>query len=421
MRKWIIGVLLALLVLSIASCMVEREELGDKDGSIVNQQKREEDGESQQPEEETTKEVLQDSVIDDEKVKLTMGGDLMFHESQLETAYDRKSQEYDFMSSFVVIEDELMLSDYVFANLESTFSGPPYTGYPRFSTPDSAVKAIKASGIDFVTTANNHCMDYGLEGLIRTLEILDEEGIKHTGTYKEKVNDLGHYDKERKSDDILDVHGLRLQVINYTYGMNNYDNNPYKGNINSLDFYDGESLNRLYRDVEDAEGSDVDYVLVFLHFGEEYDESPNENQIKLAHDLVNLGADIIIGSHPHKVQAIELMWELDNQVLKEPKVIAYSLGDFLSSTKAEGLEADDFSGILVNLEFDQENSLTWRLTGIGILPISCKWEGNQRVIIPMFVNNQLSDNAKNDIKEIFDDDHLGKVRWNEGWYWARFD
>ena len=106
-------------------------------------------------------------------------------------------------------------SDIVIANLETVFAGKE-VGYTddvySFNTPDSFAQALGQSGIDYVTTANNHCLDRGIDGAIRTLDKLDEQGIKAFGTYRNK--------EERKAYESLNIDGFRIGLISYTYGTN---------------------------------------------------------------------------------------------------------------------------------------------------------------------------------------------------------
>ncbi len=354
-------------------------------------------------------------------VNIRMAGDIMFHDLQLEAGYDSRRGSYDFYSSFSAIRDQLLVSDYVFANLETTFSGPPYSGYPRFSTPDSGAEALAASGIDFLTTANNHSLDYGLKGASRTLEVLDTAGLSHTGTYDDDhTREFKSQDKE-SSVHMLDIKGLSIAVINYTYGLNNYDSNPYKNHINSIDFYDQEALEVLYGEVERAEDSKADYVMVFLHFGREFQVIPDEEQEDLAYELIDLGADIIIGSHPHRIQPIEVVWSLKGEILEDPKIIAYSLGDFLSSTDTQDLgRENETQGMLFSINFKETDSGAWSLKGLGILPTTCLWQGGQRIIMAIDQDSQQYINTIEHLTARLEERTLVQVSVDDGWYEIEF-
>ncbi|MBR5590443.1 MAG: CapA family protein, partial [Anaerotignum sp.] len=119
-------------------------------------------------------------------VKMAVVGDIMVHDYQYNEAYDPSTGEYDFMHNFQDAKKYFAGNDLVIGNLELTFGGTdrPYSSYPCFNTPDSFLDAVKDAGFNLLTTANNHSMDTGRNGVIRTLDKLDEYGIEHFGTYR---------------------------------------------------------------------------------------------------------------------------------------------------------------------------------------------------------------------------------------------
>lgn len=131
----------------------------------------------------------------------------------------RSDKKYDFDFVFHGVKDKLRESDLVVGNLETVFAGEE-AGYTNdvysFNTPDRFVCSMKSAGIDYVSTANNHCLDRGTEGLIRTLDLLDQYGIKHFGTYRSK--------EERTSYELLELGGKKIALIAYTYGTNVVEN-----------------------------------------------------------------------------------------------------------------------------------------------------------------------------------------------------
>ena len=108
-------------------------------------------------------------------VKLAMVGDIMVHDYQYNEAYDPATGTYDFMHNFQDVKKYFAGNDLVIGNLELTFGGPnrPYSSFPCFNTPDSFLDAVQDAGFNLLITANNHCMDTGQAGLIRTLDKLD--------------------------------------------------------------------------------------------------------------------------------------------------------------------------------------------------------------------------------------------------------
>src|SRR5690625_3902976 len=112
----------------------------------------------------------------------------MFHSTQLESAYDSQTKTYDFKSVFEDVKPIFTEADLALANFETTTAGNAmeYTGYPIFNSPDETIDAIKDAGIDVLTTANNHSLDTGSQGLKRTVEVIREKGLSSVGTYDEK-------------------------------------------------------------------------------------------------------------------------------------------------------------------------------------------------------------------------------------------
>ena len=119
-------------------------------------------------------------------VNLTFTGDLMVHNYQYEAAYDSTKDEYDFSNNFTYVKKYLESADYTIGNLETTLAGRErgISGYPTFNSPDSFASEIKAAGYDLLTTANNHCVDKGVQGLERTIDVLNDLGFDQIGTYK---------------------------------------------------------------------------------------------------------------------------------------------------------------------------------------------------------------------------------------------
>ena len=106
-------------------------------------------------------------------------------------------------------------SDYVVGNLETIFAAPfrKYNDDFRYNTPDSFLDEIASSGINMLTTANNHCFDCEIQGINRILDLLDEKGINHTGTYRQG---------EQTDYDLVEIDGLKIAFLSYTYGINTY-------------------------------------------------------------------------------------------------------------------------------------------------------------------------------------------------------
>ena len=118
-----------------------------------------------------------------EKITLLFIGDIMGHDTQIWSAENRETRQYDYNDVFDYIRSEISETDLSFANLEVTLAGPPYKGYPQFSSPAALAVACRNAGVDCLVTANNHSIDRGLDGINRTIMRLDSIGMPHTGTF----------------------------------------------------------------------------------------------------------------------------------------------------------------------------------------------------------------------------------------------
>jgi len=232
---------------------------------------------------------------------------------------------------FKNIKKQLKNFDICIGNLETTFSGKPYSGFPKFSSPDNFVKQIKEAGITHVVTANNHSADKNYNGLVRTIDTLDDSGIAHTGTFRNKV------EKDKVYPLIIDKNNIKVALLNYTFGINGRKT-PSPGIINIID------KPEIRKDIENAKKL-ANNVIVFFHWGEQYTDTPTKEQINLKNYCVEHGANIIIGSHPHVVQPIK--WDRKNNEFS-----AYSLGNFVADQSAN--EDGINRGIVVKLVIEDD-------------------------------------------------------------------
>lgn len=253
------------------------------------------------------------------EITLVFAGDIMQHMPQVDAAWDASQSKYSYDSCFMFITPFVSNADIAIANLETTLAGKPYSGYPAFSSPDELVQGILKAGFDIAGTANNHCCDRGRKGIERTVSVLDSLGLMHMGTY----HDARSYNQQNPV--IITTRGFRLAFLNYTYGTNGI---PVPEN-NVVSLIENE---RMLRDLKAASDSVVDKVIVFIHWGDEYQRQPNAFQKETASFLFNHGADIIIGSHPHVLQPME--WHTADSVNKE-RLVVWSLGNFVSNQRKQ--------------------------------------------------------------------------------------
>jgi poly-gamma-glutamate capsule biosynthesis protein CapA/YwtB (metallophosphatase superfamily) len=252
-------------------------------------------------------------------VSLLFAGDIMGHNEQITGARDTSNGMYNYEPTFRFVRPVIERADIAIANLEVTLAGPPFSGYPQFSSPDALAIAAKDAGFDVLVQANNHALDRGAAGFKRTLRVLDSLQIPHTGTFYDSTDRRLHYPL------MLEKNNMRIALLNYTYGTNGLEIAPPLI-INRID------TDIINQDLIKARQASPDYVIVTIHWGLEYERFANAQQKKLASFILSHGADVIIGSHPHVIQPVELIYGADSAVTK---LVVYSLGNYVSNQRAE--------------------------------------------------------------------------------------
>lgn len=277
------------------------------------------------------------------RLTLIFTGDIMGHDTQIASALATGDHGYDYRPCFAYLEPYFSGADLVIGNLEVTFAGPPYKGYPQFSSPDELADALKMAGFDILVTANNHALDRGIEGVERTVRQLDQRGILHTGTFTGPAARMKHYPL------VVEKDGIRIALLNYTYGTNGLKVPP-PAIVNRIDTV------QIKKDMEKAAGARPDFILVTMHWGNEYEPDESPVQSELASFLFRQGADAVIGSHPHVVQPIRGSGKGD--------LVAYSMGNFISNQR------DRFrnGGITFELELVKDSEGR-RIENPGYLPV----------------------------------------------------
>lgn len=323
-----------------------------------------------------------DKVVTTEKITLLFAGDIMQHQGQIDSAIMIDGG-YDYTDCFSCVKEEVSRADIAIANLEVTFAGKPYTGYPSFSAPDEYLYAIRNAGFDILATANNHCLDRGRKGLERTNYMLDSLGIDRLGTYNNKE------ERDKRYPLVINKNGFRIAFLNYTYATNGVSvTSP-----NVVNYLDRAVM---LKDIQAARIQKPDVIIAYMHWGIEYSSLPNHYQKELSDWFLSHGVDHVIGSHPHVVQPIELR---NNVTTRKKHVVAYSLGNYISNMSA----IDTDGGIMLRLCLSKDSvvrvdSCNYCLVWTG-RPKHTK-EKNYKIIPANCSNNDLPESASNRL-EIF--------------------
>ncbi|MBU5438547.1 CapA family protein [Tissierella sp. MSJ-40] len=275
-------------------------------------------------------------------ITLLSVGDIMFHSPQFKAAYDSTRGVYDFTPTFKYVKKYISGADIALGNFETVTAGKEvgFKGYPNFNSPRETLYALKDTGFDILSTANNHSLDQGKNGLISTIDAIEEYGLKNIGTYKEPNTPIL----------VEEVEGIKLGFLCYTYGMNGMDftltEQELSYMINKID------ENKIKEDIESVKSLGVDVIVVFIHWGNEYQREPSTYQMDLGRKMVEWGANIILGSHPHVIQKTEII-----SYNGKDNFIIYSMGNFLSNQRKETMDnvyTED--GIMVQLELEKDFS-----------------------------------------------------------------
>ena len=252
----------------------------------------------------------------------------MQHMPQIRAA--QRDSTYDYSSTFRYLRPFLDTADIAIFNLEATLSTGRYSGYPLFAAPVELASALRNCGVDAVTLANNHMLDRGRTGVLSTIGALDSAGIRHTGVF---VDSAGY---RTGTPLIFDVRGIRVALLNYTYGTNGM---PVHGEtiVNLID------TARIAADLTLTAEHLPDVTVVCFHWGDEYHRKPNAEQRRLAEWCHASGVDIVVGGHPHVLQPIE---HHSDSVGGKRGLTAYSLGNLVSNQRKRHRDG----GILLRLD-----------------------------------------------------------------------
>ena len=264
-------------------------------------------------------------------ISLAVAGDIVCH-TALNFEAKQDDDNYDFTKIFGGASGYLQRADYAVATLETTFPDTSeYTGYPLFKSPASLANALSGLGIDLLNTATNHSMDSDLAGLQRTLNVLDENGIAHVGTYRNQ-------DEKNTNNGIklVDVNGISIAFLSFTYSAGDipitgaeYSTNVFYKDAATVDY------DKIEADLTAAKELNPDIIAVFMHWGDEFSTKPSNAQVELSDFLFKEGADIILGGHTHVAKQLEMRQIVNSDGTERTGFICYSLGNFVSAQDRE--------------------------------------------------------------------------------------
>lgn len=337
-------------------------------------------------------------------ITITAVGDLMCHSPQFSYA-QVTSDSFDFKPVYREVRKILEASDFTYGNLETVIGKKKdtYKGYPRFNSPPHYVEALKYAGFDLLVTANNHTLDQGESGVLRTLESIKKYELNYTGSFLSET--------DRDSIRIFDVKGLKLAVLSYSYGTNGMPIPKGKNYIINL-----IDKNLIQKDIFSARKKGAEIVLVNFHFGNEYEREPSEFQKDVVDFTIQSGADIILGGHPHVLQPVDFF---KTKLAKlDSGFVAYSLGNFISNQRKRFTDA----GVILTIELTKnlKNDSVF-ISNVDYLPT---WvfkgdteKGKEYVILPLDELNDssytfLNNSDLSNMRQAFNDTKLIITKYN---------
>lgn len=258
----------------------------------------------------------------------------------------------DFIPVLQDVAPVLSKADIVFGNVEAPFTdrtkglaGIKEGGKYVLKNPVKSFDAFKMCGFNLVSLANNHILDYYKEGVLDTYRLFEENGIAHSGT--------GENLEKAREPAIIEKNGVKVGLLSYTdMAEIVYKGNPPISFIAGKDKFGVAPKKRDYiiEDIKKTKPS-VDLLIISLHWGIEESFDIADYQIKMAHEFIDSGADIILGHHPHQFQGIELY---------KGKPIFYSLGNFVFDQN----DPENQEGFIASLEYEENE-----LKDLKLLPI----------------------------------------------------
>lgn len=305
-----------------------------------------------------------------EEVQLNIlcAGDLVIHMDVINAA-KKSDGTYNFEWPFDSVKPYIKDADLAMCNLETTFTGGNYSGYPIFRCPDELATSLAAVGFDLITTSSNHTFDGGEDGMYRTIQILDKAGLKIAGSRP---------DTKTPRYTIVKKKGVKIAVVSYAYGGIQGDTRDLNGNplskngTDSINVFSYETFDEDFKEIKAtvsaARKAGADIVIMYYHWGDEYSTKASDAQKKIAQKTVDEGdVDIIYGSHPHVVQEKTV---LTKKGTDKKVTVYYALGNLLSNQRRELVYNNQHveEGVMVNFAITYDKGKK-KITSIKDTPI----------------------------------------------------
>ena len=296
--------------------------------------------------------------------KICVVGDILCGLEMLQDAKDGDAYQFDQM--FSNISHFIKSSNLAIGTLETNFTSNEYRGLGKYNSPIEFLSAIKNSGIGVVSLAHNHVLDYGETGMAETISKIREKDMDITGISNNTSN-------ENFTGIIKEVKRINVAILAYTYGLSNSSNisEEEKALVNIYD------KDKVKYDIDYAK-ENSDFIIVIMHWGDVNRSTISDWQKEVKDYLVETGADMILGSHPSVIEPMEIVKTEDGKNV----LVAYSLGNYISSFNYENSDVELILNIDIQKEANEEKAVLKKVdyTPIYVLDNGTKAENRYELV-----------------------------------------
>ena len=331
------------------------------------------DAPTEPPTEPPTEAPTEPPVVKENTVTLGATGDILLHDNVIKSG-KKADGTYDFSYIFKHLLGYIDGLDYMVGNMEGTLAGAdngyPYRGYPQFNAPDAIAEAAKNAGFDLLLTANNHSYDTRSLGFHRTQQVISQLGLAYIGTRPtaQTPNYL-----------VKDIGGIRFGMTCYTYNTAVSENGSVSlngiplsaedsGLINSFNYRQLDPFyQKLGAEIQEMKAAGAEMIILYIHWGDEYETTPNATQKKMAQALCDLGVDVIVGGHAHVMQPMEMLTSTVDP--SRSTLCLYSLGNAVSNiVKSDRHPAECEDGMIFTVRFAKYSDGTVIVESTDVIP-----------------------------------------------------
>ena len=344
-------------VLLVTKFVPDKPEATDHETIVVSQNETlTTQTSTEETETEETKEIEEKE--ETPSIEIVMVGDMLMHERVMESGY-KEDGTYNFDHIFANVKDTIEGADLAIVNQETILGGTELglSGYPAFNSPFELGNSLVEAGFDVILHATNHTLDKGKTGVLNCMDFWDTNypDISYLGINKsQEEQDTNIY--------IYEQDGIKIAILNYTYGTNGI--NPPSDMPYIVNYLEEEKVTK---DLQWAE-ENADFTVVCPHWGTEYVLTATDNQKKWADIFLENGADLVIGTHPHVIEPIELLTDENGKEM----LVYYSIGNFINGTSGtgEGTTNRMVGGIAdITISLDEDGNAY--IEKYDIIPIVC--------------------------------------------------